>query len=201
MTLESKPKYHHGDLRSALINATIEIITEHGIDSITMRRLSEWVGVSRTAAYRHFKNKEALLTATAITGFEKFSAALQAARLDKSRDEIERFREMGRAYLQFATQNPAYYRLMFGNSVSQQNEALSLAAKSASDALSTMVETLQQKGLIASDSTRIQAIYIWSLMHGLASLIINNKLQSDDDPTEIATFFDQAIAASLNYTG
>lgn len=201
MTLESKPKYHHGDLRSALINATIEIITEHGIDSITMRRLSEWVGVSRTAAYRHFKNKEALLTATALTGFEQFSAALQAARLDKSRDEIERFREMGRAYLQFATQNPAYYRLMFGNSVSQQNEALSLAAKSASDALSTMVETLQQKGLIASDSTRIQAIYIWSLMHGLASLIINNKLQSDDDPTEIATFFDQAIAASLNYTG
>ncbi len=199
MNSGSKPHYHHGDLRSALINATIEMITAHGVDNITMRSLSDWVGVSRTAAYRHFESKEALLTATAIAGFEQFSTALRTARHDKLLDEMNRFKTMGEAYFHFAIQNPAYYQLMFGNAIIQQSDGLSTAATTAYDELLSMIKTLQEKALIASSDPHVKAVYVWSLMHGLASLIINNKLQRTQDLPSILDFFDEAIMASLHF--
>ena len=199
MSSKVKSNYHHGDLHASLISAAVEMITQQGIESITMRSLSEWIGVSRTAAYRHFDNKEALLTATAIAGFEQFSAALRTARLNESSDEFSRFKEMGEAYLQFAVENQAYYRLMFGDTVAQQSDLLSAAAESACDELLFMIETLQENKLITIKAPRIQAIYVWSLMHGLASLIINDKLQADDDMPTITTFFNHAIRASLQH--
>lgn len=198
MALESKSDYHHGDLRVALIAAAVEMITQQGLESITMRSLSEWIGVSRTAAYRHFENKEALLTATAIAGFDQFGLALHTARNNKSLDEIARFKEMGKAYLEFAIQNPAYYQLMFGNTIIQQSDALSASGSSAYNELLSMIKTLQEKALIAPSEPHVKAIYIWALMHGLASLTINNKLQQKQDLPTVLDFFDNAIMASLH---
>ncbi len=198
MANESKSPYHHGDLGSSLITATIDMITQQGVDSITMRSLSDWVGVSRTAAYRHFENKEALLTATAIVGFEQFSAALHAARYNESLDGISRFKAMGEAYLHFAIQNPAYYQLMFGNTIVQRSDALSRAATAAYDELLSMIKMLQENTLIAPGKSHAKAVYIWSLMHGLASLLINDKLQGKQNLPAILDFFDHAIMASLH---
>jgi len=197
MKQENKQNYHHGDLRFALINAAIEMISQQGIDQLTMRNLSEWVGVSRTAAYRHFSDKADLLTATAIEGFKQFSHALKTARIDDSVDEINRFKNMGKAYITFAVENSAYYRLMFGDSVVQKNETLQHASDSSFNELLLMIELLQSLEIIAGDDARLQAIYIWSLMHGLASLIIDNKLQPDVDFDALMTFIDHSITKSL----
>jgi len=198
MNPKNKQKYHHGDLRAALIDATIEMINQQGVEKITMRSLSEWVGVSRTAAYRHFKDKADLLTATAIEGFEQFSRVLSTARVNDSIDEISRFREMGQAYIKFAMENSAYYRLMFGDVVLQKNEALANAADMAFNELFTMIQQCQQVGAISNDDPKLQAIYIWSLMHGLSSLIIDHKLEASIELASILIFIDQRIMKSLS---
>lgn len=197
MTSESIPKYHHGDLPAALINATVDMITQQGVNSVTMRHLSEWLGVSRTAAYRHFKNKEALLTATAASGFKQFTADLHRSRFSEPHDPITQFRKMGKAYLQFAIENPAYYRLMFGDMVTQESKDLSEASESAFNELLLMIETLQSSGCIAVKPPSIQAIYIWSLMHGLAGIVINNKLEDNENIDDILAFFDNTTLAGL----
>ena len=197
MNNKNKQNYHHGDLRNALINATVEMINQYGVESITMRKLSEWVGVSRTAAYRHFSDKTDLLTATAIEGFKQFTLALQVGRLDTSIDEINQFRMMGQAYIRFAMENPAYYRLMFGDTVIQESEALRKASDASFNELLIMIERLQGIGVISGDEPKMQAIYVWSLMHGLSSLIIDNKLQSDIELQDILVFIDQRIMKSL----
>ena len=198
MNQKSTQKYHHGDLRTALIEATVEMINTQGVEQITMRNLSEWVGVSRTAAYRHFADKADLLTATAIAGFEQFGLALKTARTDVSMNEIDRFRRMGEAYTKFAMENPAYYRLMFGNIVVQQNEALAAASTKTFDELLMMIQMLQEIKAISREDPKMQATYIWSLMHGLSSLIIDNKLQTDTELKDLMVFIDHQIQKSLS---
>jgi AcrR family transcriptional regulator len=194
---KGKSRYHHGDLRTTLIQATIEIINQDGIEAVTMRRLSDWTGVSRTAPYRHFEDKAELLTATAIEGFSQFSQILRAVRQDESADALTRFRNMGHAYIRFALENTPYYRLMFGKDVIQSSPELQYASDSAFNELLAIIEELQQTGLIGCDDPRLQAVYIWALMHGLASLIIDRKLHPDHDLNDILGFVEDKLLKSL----
>lgn len=196
MNKQKNKKYHHGDLRLALLDATVDMINQQGIESITMRRLSDWVGVSRTAAYRHFSDKADLLTATAIEGFSLFSRELKANRIDESKDQSHRFKAMGEAYIQFAIKNSAYYRLMFGDMVAQDN-MLRESSDAAFNELLLMLQQLQKAKMIREDDLRLQAIYIWSLMHGLSSLIIDHKLDRADGLQSIMEYIDQMLKKSL----
>jgi len=198
---ENKRNYHHGDLRAALIKATAEIISREGIEGVTMRRLSEWTGVSRAAPYRHFEDKTALLTATATEGFRRFSKELRVARLNESADLLSRFRDMGRAYIHFAMDNTAYYRLMFGKDVTQHSPALREASDAAFSELLAAIEQLQESGLIRRAPPRLQATYVWSLMHGLASLIIDGKLHECPDLQEVLRFVERQALCGLGWSG
>jgi len=198
MKKEKPQNYHHGDLRSALIEAAVEMINKQGVEQVTMRGLSEWVGVSRTAAYRHFNDKVDLLTATAIEGFRQFSSALRATRVDDSVEALIRFRNMGKAYIQFAVTKPAYYRLMFGDVVMQDSDALIIVSAEAFSELVMMLQALQQMTLIKTEDLQMQATFVWSLMHGLASLLIDKKLTFEqEDMAAFMEFLDQKISAAL----
>lgn len=197
MNLEEKQKYHHGDLRSALITATIEIINQQGIEGLTMRGLSTWVGVSRTAAYRHFNDKADLLAAAAMEGFKQFSEALKVTRIDLSLNELERFKNMGQAYIKFAVDNPVYYRLMFGDVVIQKSKALNAISDTAFSEIVLMLEMLQAAKFIEKEEAKLQAIYIWSLMHGVASLTIDNKLDKAGDLQQVTAFMQKKIMKSI----
>jgi len=198
MKKEKTQNYHHGDLRSALIEAAVDMINQQGVERITMRGLSAWVGVSRTAAYRHFNDKVDLLTATAIEGFKQFSSALRTARVDDSVDGLIRFRNMGQAYIQFAVTKPAYYRLMFGDVVMQDSDALLIASDEAFSELVMMLQILQQMALIKTEDLQMQATFVWSLMHGLASLLIDKKLTFEqEEMAAFMGFLDQKISAAL----
>jgi len=192
-----KQRYHHGDLRVSLIKATVEMINQQGVEAITMRSLSNWVGVSRTAAYRHFANKRDLLTATATEGFKQFSLALRVARLDYSEDEVGRFRLMGQAYIEFAVEHSAYYSLMFSDAFIKKTDAFNKASSDAFAELEEILLTLQQANKIKTEDPKMQANFVWSLMHGFSSLLINGKLEHIDDLSEEIAYLDQKIMASL----
>jgi AcrR family transcriptional regulator len=106
--------YHHGDLRTALLDEAAAMIAEGGTDSVTMRALGERLGVSRAAAYRHFEDKTALLVAVAAAGFRRLNERLQDIGAGAPSSSLERARRMGEAYVRFALENPAHYRLMYG---------------------------------------------------------------------------------------
>jgi AcrR family transcriptional regulator len=197
MIEDMQEKYHHGDLRASLIKATVEMINKQGVEAITMRSLSNWVGVSRTAAYRHFSNKMDLLTATATEGFKQFSLALRVARLDYSEDELGRFRLMGQAYVQFAIEHSAYYSLMFSDASIQKTDTFEKASSAAFAELVDILVTLQEANRIKDEDPKMQANFVWSLMHGFSSLLINGKLHHINNLSEEMAYLDQKIMASL----
>ncbi len=105
--------YHHGNLREALLRAALELIAEKGPAGFTFAEAARWAGVSPAAPYRHFRDRDELLASVALRGFEQFEAALSRAWNDGRPDAFTALDRLGRAYLEFARIEPAYYSAMF----------------------------------------------------------------------------------------
>lgn len=114
--MTKRKKYHYGDLRSGLVEVTSEILESEGIDSLTMRLLSKRLGVSRTAAYRHFPDKTALLKAVAEDTFNKMRVYIHE-KSAQQKDPLDQFEAILYAYLEFAMKNSSRYRQMFSREV------------------------------------------------------------------------------------
>jgi len=166
--------YHHGDLRSALVEAGMEALKTTAIADLSLRQLARDVGVSATAVYRHFPDKQALMRALASEGIEQLGQFQQAA-ADGAANSADAFAATGRAYVRFALAHPALFRLMFsqcepiGVSIFGEN----LAAR-----------MLQDKAAVATggnpEETRRLMIQAWSVVHGLAMLMLDQQLPADD---------------------
>lgn len=170
--------YHHGNLRRALIDEALATIQAEGVDALTLRAIGARLGVSRSALYRHFADKRALLTAVATEGFTALREKLVAAWEDGGRDEAA-FRAMGAAYVRFAIENPSYYRVMFGGFVDQEARDPSLVAEAmaAFQALVDALASLQRDSILRDDDTVLMARYVWALVHGMAMLGIDGHLR------------------------
>ncbi|HEY9426837.1 MAG TPA: TetR/AcrR family transcriptional regulator [Gemmatimonadaceae bacterium] len=175
-----KPRrsYHHGNLRRALIDQALATIQAEGVDALTLRSIGARIGVSRSALYRHFADKRALLTAVATEGFAALRQKLVSAWEEGGRDEAA-FRAMGAAYVHFAIENPSYYRVMFGGFVDQEARDPELAreAMAAFQALVDALASLQRDSILRSDDTVLMARYVWALVHGMAMLGIDGNLR------------------------
>jgi AcrR family transcriptional regulator len=174
-----KPRrpYHHGNLRRALLDEAIAIIGAEGLSDVTLREIGARLGVSRTALYRHFADKDALLAAVATEGFRALRRELVTAwEAGGRRDEA--FRAMGVAYVRFAIANPSHYRVMFGGAVESDAPDPDLTAEGhgAFTALVDALAALQRDGIIRADDTVRMATYVWALVHGMAMLAIDRKL-------------------------
>src|SRR4051812_33434126 len=126
--LARKPahQYHHGDLQPALLQAAVRTIQKQGVHALTLRAVGEELGVSRSALYRHFTDKAALLVAVAREGFRMLRIELEGAweRGGKGRPGFE---AMGDAYVRFAIAQPSHYRVMFGSGLERKGDAPDLA--------------------------------------------------------------------------
>jgi AcrR family transcriptional regulator len=164
-------KYHHGNLRAALIEAGLELIAEKGVRALTLREIGTRAGVSRTAAYRHFEDKADLLDAISESGFTRFAAALEEAKQNAAPAFTARMQAMGEAYVYFARQNPAYYEVMFQQSGEHVRRGES-AARSFAILEQTVREGQASNEVEPGDSNRIAGL-IWCVVHGIASLGID----------------------------
>jgi AcrR family transcriptional regulator len=175
--------YHHGDLRTALLDEAAAMIAEGGTESVTMRALGERLGVSRAAAYRHFEDKTALLVAVAAAGFRRLNERLQDIGAGAPSSSLERARRMGEAYVRFALENPAHYRLMYGReAMGRQNlPELREAGSELFEQLVEVIRAYQESGGIKREDPRAQAYVAWSAVHGLASLLIEGQIMSSVD--------------------
>lgn len=159
-----KATYHHGDLRSALLRATAEVLEKQGLEAITLRDVARRAGVSHNAPYRHFTDRNALLAALAEDGFRDLGKALEG------KPGIR----MGEAYVRFGLAHPARFRLMFGGSLQlRDHPALRDASDFAYQALLRAVRARQEV-----PDPEIAAAAAWSLVHGLANLLLDGHFES-----------------------
>jgi AcrR family transcriptional regulator len=174
----AKPSYHHGDLRSALIRATVKLIEERGPNGITLRAVAAKAGVTKTAPYRHFSNKQAMIDAVAEEGFSELQAQLAAA-ADRSEDPLTRIRRQAIAYARFAVQRPGHYQVMF-LSEAPTKTVTGLAAPAFQSLVDRMVGTIeaaQRAGAIKNEPALEIALSLWSLIHGLSTAVASRRLE------------------------
>jgi AcrR family transcriptional regulator len=165
----SNRTYHHGDLPAALIAAAREILTEDGTEALSLRAVARRAGVSPMAPYRHFPDKESLLAAVAAEGFRDFATALEAA--DRGAPPDRALLEQGVAYVRFACAQPALFRLMFGPPRQGMHPALKHEEALAHSVLAARVAAETPAPLRQS-----RTLACWSVVHGLASLIIDGQI-------------------------
>jgi AcrR family transcriptional regulator len=181
-------EYHHGDLRRALIEEAVRAIRRNGVDAVTLRATGERLGVSRTALYRHFPDKAALLTAVATEGFRMLRRELLGA-WEQEGDARRRFEDMGRAYVRFALTNPSHYRVMFGGFVHERHdEDLEREGSGAFNALVDALVAQQRDGAVRSDHPQQLALFVWSVVHGVAMLGIDRQVHAPVTPEHLAEY-------------
>jgi AcrR family transcriptional regulator len=170
-----RDRYHHGDLRRALLDEALRTIHHDGVEALTLRTIGVALGVSRTALYRHFADKRALLSAVATEGFRLLTARLVEAWRSGG---VKAFTDMGVAYVRFAMANPAHYRVMFGGFVDDapRDEELTREAAAAFQALVDAIVSLQKDGAVKKDDPLQLARFIWATVHGVSMLIIDGQL-------------------------
>lgn len=166
--------FHHGNLRAALLDAGVAAVEARGAADVSLRDLAREVGVSPTAAYRHFADKTALFAAIADRGFSALADASRAAPV--SRDPRERLMSLARAYASFAERHPQMYRLMFAEPLDMErlaaeSEGSVSAYRQLHDAVWHVV------GEAAGEDAVTDAIVrLWSTLHGYVTLRLANRL-------------------------
>ena len=169
-------RYHHGDLRHALLQAAVRTIGNHGIDALTLRGVGSALGVSRTALYRHFRDKAALLAAMGAEGFRTLRAELSESWERGGRGQ-RGFKAMGVAYVQFAVAHPSHYRVMFGADIfGAEYSDLAQESTGAFQVLVDGIVELQGRHLARRDDPRQMAMFVWATTHGVAMLAIDGRL-------------------------
>jgi AcrR family transcriptional regulator len=184
-TRKRRNQYHHGDLRHALIQEAVRTIETGGVAALTLRAVGHSLGVSRTALYRHFADKSALLAAVGREGFRAFKDELTiAAKVGAGRVG---FKAMGRAYVRFAVTHPAHYRVMFGGFLEacESEPELEQEAAASFHVLVDAIVAQQQAGLLRPDAPAQMAGFVWAIVHGIAMLTIDGQLGDRDPNAEV----------------
>jgi AcrR family transcriptional regulator len=165
----TRPTYHHGDLRAAILTEAARLVDERGADRVSLRELAREAGVSHAAPAHHFTDRRGLFTALAAQGFELLAVALAEAR--------PRFLDAALAYVRFAIEHPGHYRVMFDKSlVDSSNRELAAAQAAAGAELSRGVASLPDQHAKADPSGAELAA--WSLVHGFSMLWLNDAVNA-----------------------
>jgi AcrR family transcriptional regulator len=187
--------YHHGDLRRALVEATIRLVDARGVDAFTLRAAAKLAGVSDGAPYHHFADKDSLLAAAAETGFARLGDEMLAA-AEECDDDGSHSVAMGVAYVLFAAKHPAWFRLMFGRLTLQRQKHPELAR--AADRASGLVK--QAIALRSGTKSPPEAVWYgsWAIVHGLSVLAIDGHLGATGrDPRKLERL---VLAAIQSFT-
>ena len=168
--------YHHGDLRTACLGAAMELLEEGGENALSLRAVARRAGVSPAAPYRHYADREALVSAVAARGYRELAERLAAAH--PSPATTDDLTSVAVAYVQFALERPALFRIMFGEPCDRDN---------AERAAATAAVTLYVHGMIGrvfpDADPEAMGTGMWGLVHGLAFLHLDGKLHASAPPT------------------
>jgi len=191
-TSTSKGGYHHGDLRAALVRAAIEILEESGDTDLSLRAVARRAGVSPAAPYRHYADREALASAVAAVGYRDLAERLNEAHPCPSTPQ--QLAAVAVAYVQFALERPALFRIMFAEPCDRDHDERA----EATEAVTLYVRAIVERAFPPADPDAL-ATAIWALVHGLAFLFLDQKLDAST-PSAVTDRVTAAIQAILAAT-
>ncbi len=201
-TMSISRTYHHGDLRRALIGAALELLKEEQNWMFSLREVARRAGVSHNAPYNHFADKNELLAELGAAGFVALHNRLLAATAGVHRADTA-LTKSGVAYVKFALENPAQYRLMFGTVLGPTDSGRPKTVVKAALEARAVLERIVQRGAISgvfsglTNGKRIQAAVLsaWSVVHGLAMLLLDGFVE--DVPPRDVDALAQTVAQTL----
>jgi AcrR family transcriptional regulator len=166
--------YHHGNLREALLDAALALIAAKGPAGLAIAEAARLAGVSPGAPYRHFRDADALIAEVAVRGFERFADSLTRAWNDGRPDPLRAFEALGRAYLAFARQEPAYYAAMFEARIAAEAHP---GLQAAGDRAFAVIRDASERLIVdlppqSRPPALMMALHVWSMAHGIASLFV-----------------------------
>ena len=170
--------YHHGDLKNALIKAGVDILAKDGVEGLSLRKVAQKVGVSHTAPYAHFADKQALIAAISTEGFRLLYEQLVAIRGKYRSAPAHQLVEAAWAYVRFAQDHPAHFRVAFSSAVEHEKEypaLVEMTRKSFGEVVG-IVEACQVSALLRPGPVDVLAVSVWSIVHGFASLLIEGQI-------------------------
>lgn len=182
----TKATYHHGNLETALVDAAITLVRKYGPDQLSLRAVSAEIGVSPSASYHHFRDKDALVTAVSNVLFDRLAAmqenAIEKVKGNGAAASIKKFEEMGNAYFDWATSEPNLYRLMFGGYceiIMEEHDS------KAWNLLRDGLDELMAHGVIDKSARNGGEVIVWSAVHGASSLAIEGLMPESAFPLVI----------------
>jgi AcrR family transcriptional regulator len=185
----TKRAYHHGDLRDALVQAALELLEEGGATDLSLRAVARRAGVSAAAPYRHYADREALVSAVAAVGYRELAQRLAATHPAPA--TLEELVGAATVYVDFALERAALFRVMFGDPCDRDSEERVAAVAAVHEYLRACVERV-----FPGSPPDALATALWALVHGLASLHLDGKLDGGTGPA-VAEQVGEAIRAVL----
>jgi AcrR family transcriptional regulator len=170
-------RYHHGDLRRALLEAASDLVKEKGPAGVTLREAARRAGVTHAAPYRHFADKEALLAELAEEGFVRLRAEIEQAIEGVAPDAL--LETLGVMYVRFARTNPSQFRVMFGAEMGDKRRYPSLmrADQAVFDLVCDAIRKMQDAALMAAGNPARLGLVHWSMLHGVAALVVDGQME------------------------
>ena len=176
--MPAKKTYHHGDLKNALIRAGVEILAEQGVGGLSLRQVALRAGVSHAAPYAHFADKQSLIAAISTDGFQRLYEKLADAANANRADPRQQLLETANAYLEFAADDPARFKVMFSGILEQEKDYPEFveASQTNYELVVEIVQTCQAAGVLPPGPAERTAISIWATVHGLAALALERQI-------------------------
>jgi AcrR family transcriptional regulator len=171
--------YHHGNLRTALLEQAERTVRERGVQELSLRELARDVGVSHGAPRRHFPDRQALLDALAIAGFDRLGSELREAMDGAGENFRARVQATATAYIRFATRDAALLELMFAGKHQQPSGELQTAAESAFAVMLELIEQGQREGALDSGERERVGLVLFATIQGIAALVTGGMVAAE----------------------
>ncbi len=171
-------KYHHGDLKRALIQAGVKILAKEGVGGLSLRKVARKAGVSHSAPYAHFPNKQSLIAAISTEGFRQLYAELDAAAAPFASDPRRQLVEAARAYTAFAMNNPDTFKIMFSGILEKEKDypAFVETSRQTFEWVVNIVRACQTAGVLPPADVELAAVALWGQLHGVISLALEGQI-------------------------
>ena len=171
-------KYHHGDLKNALITAGIEILSKEGIDGLSLRNVAKRAGVSHSAPYAHFKDRQSLIAAISTEGFKQLYDQLNTAMATYEADPKQQLIEAAWAYILFAMNNTDTFKIMFSGILEKEKDYPSFVEFSGKtfELVVDLVRVCQEAGVLRPQPAELIAVSLWGQVHGIVSLALEGQI-------------------------
>ncbi len=185
MRAKVKANYHHGDLRRALMDVSIDILKKHEVETLNLRKLAVLAGVSPGAPYHHFADRAELVAAIANEGFELLEGSMRKATATCANEASARLEALGQAYVHFAISHPGYFRVMFRREThNNATTAMRGAGQRTFQLLCDAITACQQAGSAPAGDPQPLILHAWAAVHGLSTLLVDGDLKGISIPTQ-----------------